>query len=347
VESVASAQAADLLGQSTGVPSGAAAPIVDPGALSIEAISEEPGRLAHAVDAPLGVVADAAVPVGAMSDVPAPLGDAVAASVATASTPSMPLVDLATSGPGTVSDASANLADVAGAIAPSALTVSGLSTPPPDLTISSLGVVPDASSPFADTVAQAGSPLPDAAVAVGSVHQPLTPGAFEGDAPAGIGGVLKALNPFDGASVTAILATSYMAWKVALVAVVLASLSRLYGNAAGCVSTVRLVLFTNVQLIRCGAVSSVSSMARLATATLTTFANAVPTPTLPPAPTIRRASEPGAAAARGFPRPGSRPLHGLSSDGAVMTRIAELLALVYGALVAIWLWRTRMRWNGR
>jgi hypothetical protein len=40
-------------------------------------------------------------------------------------------------------------------------------------------------------------------------------------------------------------------------------------------------------------------------------------------------------------------VHGLSSDGALMARIAGLFGLVYAAFLAVWLLRTRMRWSGR
>jgi hypothetical protein len=38
---------------------------------------------------------------------------------------------------------------------------------------------------------------------------------------------------------------------------------------------------------------------------------------------------------------------GLGGDGALMMRIAKLLAVVYAGFLIIWFWATRVRWNGR
>jgi hypothetical protein len=45
--------------------------------------------------------------------------------------------------------------------------------------------------------------------------------------------------------------------------------------------------------------------------------------------------------------PDSALRRGLDSDGAMLMRLAKLLALIYAAFLAIWFWATRVRWNSR
>jgi hypothetical protein len=45
--------------------------------------------------------------------------------------------------------------------------------------------------------------------------------------------------------------------------------------------------------------------------------------------------------------PSAALTHGLGGDGALMMRIAKLLAVVYAGFLIVWFWATRVRWNGR
>ena len=158
----------------------------------------------------------------------------------------------------------------------------------------------------------------------------------------------------DGGSIpiAQILGTGYVTWKLALFTMILASMTRWYGNATGCFSSARLMTFTNFQLIRCGFVSPVVRMATAPVAAVSQAFGAGGTGAgAPPLrPRVRRLQG-DVFAIRGFRRlldsPKAAVAHAFGGDGALMMRIGKLLLLVYGAFLAVWFWATRVRWNGR
>ena len=218
-----------------------------------------------------------------------------------------------------------------------------------------VGAVSDATAPvLGTTLDPPPGPVADVAAAMDAGGHSMTPGEVDGDS-SGIAAVLSAINPFDGGSLGSLqlLGTGYITWKIALFSAVLASLVRAYGNATSSFS-LRLVAFTNVQLVRCGVVSPI---VRLATAPLTAVSSALPafSNALPARPTtsIRAAfTSPVALVVRRLQRPfpglaNSALSPGLGGDGTLMMRIGKVLGMLYAGFLAIWLWATRVRWNGR
>jgi hypothetical protein len=219
-----------------------------------------------------------------------------------------------------------------------------------------LGPIPDAAAPLVGGLDPTTSALSDATGPVVAGLEPtvsgdhsLPPGDVGSDTPGGIVAFLSQLNPFhDGSiSITDILGTGYMTWKLALFTAVLASLTRSCGNATSWLN-VRFVTFTNVQLIRCSLVSPIVRMATAPVAALSSGVSAAG-----PAPSVRIAvRRPAAFVMRRLHRPlPELPIsalkRGLGKGGALIMQIGKLLGLVYAAFLAIWFWATRLRWNGR
>ena len=115
--------------------------------------------------------------------------------------------------------------------------------------------------------------------------------------------------------------------------------------------------FTNVQLIRCGFVSPVVRMASASVAAVGQTigiggaGTGAGTPTL--RPRLGRVHAVRALAIRSFrrllatPKAAVRHTFGGDGDGALMMRIGKLLALAYVGFLAVWVWATRVRWNGK
>jgi hypothetical protein len=168
-----------------------------------------------------------------------------------------------------------------------------------------------------------------------------------GDSPAFFAPPAGTVETFDpGTTLTEILGTSYMTWKLAIFAAVLASITRVYANASGCLNSVQLVTFTNVQLIRCGIVSPIM---RLATASAGAVSDAMSARGT--ASARIRTNKQFESVAQNLRSVADVPTtvvkRALDGDGTLMMRLAKLLGLVYAGFLAVWLWATRLRWNGR
>ena len=149
-------------------------------------------------------------------------------------------------------------------------------------------------------------------------------------------------------SITQILGTGYVSWKLAIFGIMLASVTRWYANATGCFASVRLATFTNVQLIRCGVISPIVRMASASAAAVSqavAVTGATPVRVAVPRPRF------GAIAGRIFDTlvgpPKAAVARSLGNDGGLMMRIGKLLALLYAAFLTVWFWATRLRWNGK
>jgi hypothetical protein len=213
-----------------------------------------------------------------------------------------------------------------------------------DATMTPLGAI----DPPAGMASESPSPaldLPDGAAVVGTAgHFPAHDVGSDG--PSGIVAAIDAVNPFDGVSITQILGAGYTTWKLTFFAALLAAHARWYGNTTGTFSSVRLVAFTNAQVIRCGVVSPI---VRMATAPLTAFSNAVASSGTG---SVRITAPRSVAVLRRSLRvsldgPSSVVRRGLGNDRAIMMQVGKLLLLAYGAFLAVWFWATRLRWNGR
>jgi hypothetical protein len=212
----------------------------------------------------------------------------------------------------------------------------------------------DAPPPVADhgavssaTDASAFAHADDAAGVPGAVDQWQPPVDVGGDSPAFFtpsAGTVETSDP--GTTLTEILGTSYVTWKLAIFAAVLASITRVYANATGCLNSVQLVTFTNVQLIRCGIVSPIM---RLTTASAGAVSDAISASGT--ASARIRTSKQFESVAQSLRNVADVPTtvvkRALDGDGALMMRLAKLLGLVYAGFLAVWFWATRLRWNGR
>ena len=170
-----------------------------------------------------------------------------------------------------------------------------------------------------------------------------------------IASMVHALSPIQNGSlsVTHLLATGCAAWRMAVFAAIAAGLTRWYGGPSGLFTSVRLVTFTNVRLIRC---SLDPRGVRMATAHAAhPFATRAPSGG-GSSPTTRTRPRDALRGVLGIVRLLQRPLHDFSAtppgvslggDGTLMLRIGELLAATYAGFLAIWFWATRVRWNGR
>jgi hypothetical protein len=206
--------------------------------------------------------------------------------------------------------------------------IPALDGPPPGLSAIEPGAVATAPHDVA-----AALPPPDSSFGDGAIGAATS----QPDAIANSGG---------GIDVTQILGTGYTAWKLAIFAALLTSLTRWYGNATGCFNSARLVTFTNVQLIRCGIVSPIIRMASASAATFTQGVGAAATSTRSPVGAqVRRAT-------RTLRHLVSVPKHAVErslggGDDGLMIRIGKILGLLYGGFLTVWFWATRLRWNAK
>jgi hypothetical protein len=187
----------------------------------------------------------------------------------------------------------------------------------------------------------------DGVSGIGSPADHWAPVDIGGDPAAVFGPPASTVETSDpGNLLTQILGTSYMTWKLAIFAAVLASISRACNNATGCLSSVQLVKFTNVQLIRCGIVSPIM---RLATASAGAVSNVLPASGTASAriPVKVRLEAAGRDLRHVADVPRAVAKRALANDGALMMLLAKLLGFVYAAFLGVWFWATRIRWNGR
>jgi hypothetical protein len=292
------------------------------------------------LDQPVADVAGASGPV--VGSVDQPLGDAAAATVPVAGSLDQPLGDV------TAATASADATGTAS---------TGFAT--------DLGGMTGATA-AGDSPGAVAFPHPEVdavgthdAAALAVPEAPLPPGDVAGDGTAFSTPPPETFASTDsgGISLTQVLGTGYVTWKLALFTFVLASLTRWYGNATGCFGSARLMAFTNVQLIRCGFVSPVVRMASASVAAvgqtigIGAAGTGAGTPTL--RPRLGRVHAVRAVAVRSFrrllatPKAAVRHTFGGDGDGALMMRIGKLLALAYVGFLAVWVWATRVRWNGK
>jgi hypothetical protein len=309
------------------------------------------------VDVPLGDVANLPATVGPayelLADIPA-LADGAAPLSAVSDL--LPVL----SDPSTPSPAGGMLADLHSQVANLLGTPDGS---PADVPVSSVpgvgephgpGPSFDAPPPISDhgavssaTDASAFAHADDASelVRVADYWQP--PVDVGGDSPAFFAPPAGTVETFDpGTTLTEILGTGYVTWKLAIFAAVLASITRVYANATGCLNSVQLVTFSNVQLIRCGIVSPIMRLATASTAAVSDAMSASGT-----ASSRIRTNRQFEAVAHNLRRvadvQSTVVKRALDGDGALMMRLAKLLGLVYAGFLAFWLWATRLRWNGR
>jgi hypothetical protein len=149
-------------------------------------------------------------------------------------------------------------------------------------------------------------------------------------------------------SIMQILGTGYVTWKLAIISVILASLTRWSGNVTGCFTNVRLLAFTNVQLIRCGFVSPVARMATASVAAVTQ-AVGVGGGGAGTAPMRLRHRPTQGVLGIAFPygtlltMPKAVVRQTFGGDNNPLPQMWKLLALVYGAFLAVWFWAARLR----
>jgi hypothetical protein len=185
--------------------------------------------------------------------------------------------------------------------------------------------------------------LPDATAGAADSWQPAVD--VGGDSPgffAPPDGTVE--TPYPGTTLTEILGTSYMTWKLALFAAAFASIGRVYANATGCLNSVQLVTFTNVQLIRCGIVSPIMRLATASTGAVSEVMTGAGSARIR---TTKQVESVGHNLRRVADVPSTVVKRALDNDGALMMRLAKLLGLVYAGFLAIWFWATRLRWHGR
>jgi hypothetical protein len=327
------------------------------------------------VDPPLADVTAAAAPV--VGSVDPPLADVTAAAAPVVGSVDPPLADVTAAATPAVVSVDQPLADVSSVTAPVVASSAGALSAPAVEQPPGLGALPH------DVPGSPAAVNPPASVEAGGIPEHHGPPPFEVPAPglvhaeAGAGtthDVAMALPPPEadlghsgvvatgpdpytpvpdavstaddgGISVTQILGTGYVAWKLAIFAALLASVSRWSANATGCLSSVRLVTFTNVQLIRCGLASPIMRMASASAAAVSqVVGSAGATPVRARVGGVRGVirtlrdviSGPKAAVQRS-----------LGGDGALMMRIGKLLGLLYAGFLTVWFWATRLRWNGK
>jgi hypothetical protein len=181
----------------------------------------------------------------------------------------------------------------------------------------------------------------DVALSVPPGEPPLTPSDVA-DTSGVYAPTPDTLGSADGGSISIMqmLGTGYVTWKLAILSVVLASLTRWSGNVTGCFTSVRMLAFTNVQLIRCGFVSPVTRMAAASVAAVT-----------------HAVGVGGGGAHTAAVRLRHSPFGGLFTMPKVVARLTfagdrnwlpemwKILALVYGVFLAVWFWAGRIRRN--
>jgi hypothetical protein len=355
---------------------GAAAPVVGGIDQSLADAAGASAPVVGSVDQPLADVTGAAAPV--VGGIDQSLAAAAGASAPVVGSVDQPLADVTAATAPVVGGIDQSLAAAAGATAPVAGGIDQSVTVMSSAATPAFGSVDHtlAGLPATAATPQAG----DAAAAVPEQHAAppveVPPGFAHAEAGAGTthdvamafpppvadlahpGGVATGPDPYTpvpdavgatddgGISITQILGTGYVAWKLAIFAALLASVSRWSANATGCLSSVRLVTFTNVQLIRCGLASPIM---RMASASATAVSQVVGTAGATPSVRAR------VGGVRGVIRtlrdvvsgPKAAVARTLGGDGALMMRIGKLLGLLYAGFLAVWFWATRLRWNGR
>jgi hypothetical protein len=298
------------------------------------------------LDQPLADVTGAALPVTGVLD--QPLADVTAATGPATGVLDQPLADVTGAALPVTGVLDQPLVDVAAATGP----VTGvLDQPLVDVTGAVAPVTGAFDQPFAaleypDVGAFGGH---EASLAV----PPLDPGDLAG-------GTTAPMPPADlfatdggGISLPQLLGTGYVTWKLAVLGVALASLTHWYGNATGCFRSVRLVAFTNVELIRCGFVSPI---VRMTTSSVVAAGQALGLggtgAGVSPVQAIgighARSTHPIATGSTRTRVAVQRAVrHTLDGESGLMMRIGKLLALAYAGFLAVWVWATRVRWNGK
>jgi hypothetical protein len=137
----------------------------------------------------------------------------------------------------------------------------------------------------------------------------------------------------------------YTTWKLAFLAVALGAIARWHNEVTGCLINARVVTFTGVQLLRCSVLAAVDRVAAVA---LPVHSNLLPLNTLGSStrrPSLATVSGDGRTVRESRIRWGATRDGGSFSFWTIARRLAELLAFVYAAILAIWFFLTSLRKN--